>query len=159
MRNLAGRDEDNRIDARFMVDACQGSIGCGFAGCFFAPATAAAAGGVLHVMGALVIGTVALTSIAVILSVPLLTGITKGLRSENHALAANVLEVTVAFGCLLLAATIGAAALGVAPYPVLVCTMVGVLAATVGVLGVSFLLWLTGYTAAALRNDLLLIQP
>lgn len=110
----------------------------GAVGVFFAPASAAAAGGAFNVIGAYAVGQ-AIMSLIVIPSfiVGLTTfGMTQAFTSGSYilsALAALVLAAEVGL-TILLAAHIGASILGVAAGPVFVCALIGEVALGCGVL-------------------------
>ncbi|MCH9690244.1 MAG: hypothetical protein K0U24_00145 [Gammaproteobacteria bacterium] len=104
-------------------------------GCFFAPASATAAGGVLNVMGACAIGGAIAAPFAGILSgiVGIATLTSAGFTGNKYVIAAAFGALTAAdlFMSSLLAAEIGAAILGIPAHPVFICSLVG--SAAVGI--------------------------
>jgi hypothetical protein len=125
-----GVDMPNNSSGGGIVGVAVTAAITGGVGSFFAPASAAAAGGTLNVMAACAIG-------GVIMSIP--AGVFVGLTgfaaiaafaTDNKLLGLGLGALTVAelVGASLLAAEIGAACLGVAAHPVFVCSLVGSLA-------------------------------
>ncbi|MCH9756052.1 MAG: hypothetical protein K0U37_02520 [Gammaproteobacteria bacterium] len=104
--------------------ACTGGVGA-----FFVPASTAAAGGLLNVMGACAIGGAVVAPFAGILTS--VTGISalanSHFKKRNYGLAAFFGALTAAelLIAALIAAEIGAAALGIPAYPVFICSLVG----------------------------------
>ena len=135
----------------------------GGVGTLFAPASAAAAGGALNVMGACAIGGVVVAPFSGILAG--ITGIaalsTSALAKNSYAIAAICGAFTLAelLVSALISAEIGAAVLGISAHPVFVCSLVG--AAAIGapafLLGLAVILGLAcifnALTGAALPNE------
>ena len=112
-----------------LINKATSSAIAGGIGCFFAPASSAAAGGVLNVMGACAIGGAISAPFVGILS-----GIAGIATLASGSLTQNKYAVAVAFGAFtaadlfissLLAAEIGAAILSIPAHPVFICSLIG----------------------------------
>ena len=110
-----------------MLETALSSAAAGGLGTLFAPASAAAAGGALNVMGACAIGGIIVAPFAGLIVG--LTGVAAAasLANKHYGLAALLGTLTVAeiLAASLLAAEIGSAILGISAAPVFICSLVG----------------------------------
>ncbi|MDF1646885.1 MAG: hypothetical protein P1U61_07920 [Legionellaceae bacterium] len=135
-----------------IIETAVTSAVAGGIGSFFAPASAAAVGGVWNVMGACALGGVIVSPFAGILVG--ITGLSAvaSFANNNYGLSAILGTLTVAemVGASLLAAEVGSALLGISAAPVFTCSLIGsaILAIPTVGLAVVALIGLAGLASA-----------